>query len=92
MWCIPAFFVAETDSNHELRQRDLENNTQDVRNLVADLTEMADKHATEATRLQWNRLIREANSIPPKQLNANYEKLMRRAQELINASQQAQTN
>lgn len=91
LWCIPAFFIAETDSNHELRQRDLENNTQDVRNLVADLNEMADKHATEATRLQWNRLIREANSIPPKQLSANYEKLMHRAQELINISQQTQT-
>ena len=83
-WLITLSIVGRQDAAYNDQQTRLEENTQDVRDLVATLRAMHEQHATEATEWEWKRLIREAESIPPKQIPQQYDRLMQKAQQLVN--------
>ncbi len=68
LWMIPAIFLTETDSNHELRQAELERNTTSVRNVSEELELLAKRYndATENKfKLDVDRVLREVRSLPP---------------------------
>ncbi len=66
LWCIPAIFMAETDSNHEARQQKLEANTQTVRNAVSEIEALARRHNGDEQEIA--RLVRDVKSLPPARL------------------------
>lgn len=82
-WLITLSIVGRQDAAYNTQQTRLEEDTQDVRDLVATLRDMYSTHATEATDREWKRLIREAESLPPKQIAAQYDRLMQKAKQLI---------
>ena len=82
-WIVIASIVGRHDVAYSLQQTSLEQNTADVRNLVAELKSLAEAHQTEQTRRQWSALIREAESVPPRQLATKEAGFRARANQLI---------
>ena len=55
-----------------------------AREFIQRLRQMADQHGKPETELLWKQLIKEAESIPPRQLPSKKMRLNARAQQLIN--------
>ncbi|MDE5743688.1 MAG: hypothetical protein K2H62_04970 [Bacteroidales bacterium] len=83
VWLTIASIVGRKDASYNTQQTALENHTQAVRSLVAELKEMQRTHSTPETERAWKNLIREADSIPPKELGAHDARLRQKARELI---------
>lgn len=83
VWLIIMAIIGRQDSAYNSRQTELEDTTQDQRDLVAELRTMAEANTTPDNAQQWKRLIREAESIPPRQLERHRDRLMAKANALI---------
>lgn len=83
VWLIIASIVGRKDTSYNTQQVTLENHTQAVRSLVAELREMQSAHSTPETERAWKNLIREADSIPPREIGAHDARLRQKARELI---------
>lgn len=87
LWIVIASIVGRHDVAYNTRLTALENATADVRNVVAELKDMAEKHQTPKTQRAWKLLIMEAESIPPARLASNEERLRAKAEKLIDNNQ-----
>lgn len=83
IWILIASITGRHDAAYNTQQTALENATENVRNLVAELKAMADEHKTPETERQWKALIRDAESTPPARLAASEAALRGRAEKLI---------
>lgn len=83
-WVVIASIVGRHDAAYNTQQTALENATEDVRSLVAELKALAEQHQTPETKRQWSALIREAESVPPRQLASKAAAFRDRANQLLN--------
>jgi len=70
LWIIPAFFMVESDSTHKQETDMVKRNTQEIRNLSAQMR-AALSQASNLTPTQKTRLQQEVDSIAPSRLNAD---------------------
>lgn len=70
LWIIPAFFMVEADSTHKQDTDTVKRNTQEIRNLSAQM-KTALNQASNLTPTQKTRLQQEFDSIAPSRLNAD---------------------
>lgn len=84
LWIVIAAVMGRHDVVYNTQQTELENATEDVRDLVAELKDLAADHATPETQRAWNALIRDAESVPPRQLASKADSFRSRANKLIN--------
>ena len=82
-WIVIASIVGRHDAVYNTQQTALENATDDVRNLVAQLKALAEQHQTPETQRAWKTLIRDAESVPPHQLAAKADAFLARAEKLV---------
>ena len=83
LWIVIASVMGRHDMTYNAEQTALESNTQAIRDLVAELKELAAEHETAETRRAWATLIRDAQSVPPAQLASKADSLRARAEKLI---------
>ena len=79
-----ASIVGRHDMEYNVQQIQLEDNTNDVRMLVKELTEMAEQHMTSDSEREWKKLIREAESIIPSEVVNERARLLSKANRLLN--------
>ena len=84
-WVIVASLVGRHDSNYNVQQETLVNDTDDVRSYVEELKMMAKQYGRSDTERLWRQLILEAESIPPRQFARKKVALQARATQLMNA-------
>ena len=82
-WVVLATVMGRHDVAYNSQQTALENATADVRDFVAELRDLAAEHQTAQTKRAWAALIREAESVPPRQLQSKIDSLRQRANKLI---------
>ena len=82
-WVVLATVMGRHDVAYNSQQTALENATADVRDFVAELRDLAAEHQTAQTKRAWAALIREAESVPPRQLQSKIDFLRQRANKLI---------
>ena len=84
IWVVVASIVGRHDMEYNVQQIQLEDNTNDVRMLVKELTEMAEQHMTSDSEKEWKKLIREAESIIPSEVVNERARLLSKANRLLN--------
>lgn len=84
LWIVIASIVGRHDVKYNTMQTALENATEDVRSLAAELKDMAERYQTPQTQRDWKRLILEAESIPPAKVEAEGNRLRAKAEQLTN--------
>lgn len=84
IWVVVASIVGRHDVEYNVQQIQLEENTNDVRMLVKELTEMAEQHMTSDSEREWKKLIREAESIIPSEVVNERTRLLSKANRLLN--------
>lgn len=83
IWVVVASIMGRHDVAYNTQQTDLEASTLEVRDLVAEFRALAAEHQTPETQRAWNALIRDAESVPPRQLAAKAESFRLRAEKLL---------
>lgn len=91
LWIVVASIVGRHDVVYNTRQTALEQATDDVRTFVAELKEKADQQQHPDTLRRWKALIREAESIPPARFGEQKDRLTRKAEELMKATEAEKT-
>ena len=84
IWVVFAAIMGRHDVVYNKQQTELENATEDVRDLVAELKSLAAEHSTPETERAWKTLIRDAESVPPRQLASKADSFRARAEKLMN--------
>ena len=84
IWVVFAAIRGRHDVVYNKQQTELENATEDVRDLVAELNSLAAEHSTPETERAWKTLIRDAESVPPRQLASKADSFRARAEKLMN--------
>lgn len=84
LWIVIASIMGRHDVVYNVEQTALENATEDVRGFVAELKALAAEHQTPETEREWRALIRDAESVPPRQLADRMDSFRTRANKLIN--------
>jgi hypothetical protein len=86
LWIVIASIVGRHDVVYNTQQTALEQATDDVRAFVAELKEQAEQHQHPDTLRRWKALIREAESVPPARFGEQKDRLTRKAEELMKAT------
>lgn len=84
-WVVLATIMGRHDVVYNTQQTALENATNDVRDLVAELKALAQQHQKPETKRAWATLIRDAESVPPRLIATKAPALRQQANQLMRA-------
>lgn len=85
LWVLLSATMGRHDVANNEQQTQLENNTLNQREFVAQLKAQAAEYQTEESKRAWATLIREAESVPPAQFASKADAFTARAEKLTQA-------
>lgn len=88
IWIVVASIVGQHDVEYNTQHVQLEQDTEEVRLLGHELRDMAEQYSNPANEREWNRLIREADSILPSQVARERGRIMAKANKLVMNNQE----
>lgn len=83
IWIVVASIVGQHDMEYNTQHIQLEQDTDEIRQLVRELRELAEQYSNPSNEREWNKLIREADSIVPSQIAGERGHIMDKANKLI---------